>query len=102
MVAENCERTAKVLVESLHCREQAWPLCDPRFSGAGRDCDANSESLLQQEPWREGTHECSTAVIDNVKVLLGKPRGCLAAPEAPQCQMWPAQEKLRHHFAGTA
>ena len=70
MVTENGEGVAKGFVECLHCREQSWPLRDPRLSGAWRNCNSNSETLLQREPWCESAHQRRAALAEVRKDLF--------------------------------
>ena len=74
MIAKERQRTGEHAVERFHRSEKSRMTGDPRLGGTGRNCHADSKTLLQHKPGSKGAHQCRTAMIDDGKFALGKPR----------------------------
>jgi hypothetical protein len=100
MIAKERQRTGKRAVDRFHRTEKPRLMRDPRLGGAGRNCHADSETLLQHKPGSKSTHQCRTAMVDDGKVALGKPRRYWAALAAPQRLIRPLMKYFSQHLAG--
>jgi hypothetical protein len=78
------QRTGKHAVECFHCTKKPRVMRDPRLGGAGWNCHADSKTLLQHKPGSKGRIKCRTAMVDDGKFTLCKPRRYWAALAASQ------------------
>src|SRR5580698_9613024 len=100
MIAKECKRTRQHAVKHFHCAKKPRVMRDPGLGGTGWDCHTNSDSLFQYKPGGKGLYQGRTAVIDDRKFTLCKPRRQGSALEAPQRLIRPLMKYFSEHFAG--
>jgi hypothetical protein len=84
VIAKTGERAGNEAVDGFHGGEQPRLERYPWFSGAGRHRNADSQTLVEPEPGREGAQQISAPVIDDAEVPAGKPCSRFAVLEAPE------------------